>query len=165
MTSALCEPPDHALGYSRGGYGTKLQIVCDSHGVPLAAALRAGQRNEQSFVLETLDEVAVPQRAGPPRRRPRSLSADKGYSAKSVRQWLRRHRIKAVIPTRSDQPRQLSFDREQYRQRNIIERLIGWLKEYRRIATRYEKLGIMYLAMVNLAFISQYLDHYLSDRA
>lgn len=165
MTSALCEPPDHALGHSRGGYSTKLQVVCDSNGVPLAAALRAGQRNERSFVLETLDEVAVPQPAAPPRRRPRALSGDKGYSAAWLRQWLRRHRITPVIPSRSDQPQQRSFDREQYRRRNIIERLIGWLKEYRRIATRFEKLGIMYLAMVNLAFISEYLNHYLSDTA
>jgi transposase len=52
-----------------------------------------------------------------------------------------------------------------YRERNIVERTIGWLKEYRRIATRHEKLGIMYLGMVTIAFISEYLNHYLSVTA
>lgn len=73
--------------------------------------------------------------------------------------------MRPVIPTRSDQKREESFDKMVYRERNIIERTIGWLKEYRRIATRHEKLGIMYLGMVTIAFISEYLNHYLSDTA
>ena len=73
--------------------------------------------------------------------------------------------MRPVIPTRSDQKRGAAFDKSIYRERNIIERTIGWLKEYQRIATRHEKLGIMYLGMVTIAFISEYLNHCLLDTA
>jgi hypothetical protein len=62
-----------------------------------------------------------------------------------------------VIPTRKDQPRQLDFDKAAYRERNKVERLIGRLKQYRRIATRYEKRAANYLAMVTLGMTMLWL--------
>jgi transposase len=90
------------------------------------------------------------------RCRPRAESGDKGYSYRSVRTWLAERGIKAVIPTRSDQ-RTLKLDRALYRRRNVVERCIGWLKECRRVATRYEKLAVHFLAMVKLAMIQRCL--------
>jgi len=88
-----------------------------------------------------------------------------------VRAWLRAHKIAAVIPERRDQtawrerhgyaaPR---FDRREYRRRNVIERCVGWLKEARRVATRYEKLAVQYLTVVKLAMIEKYLHVYLAN--
>jgi transposase len=62
-----------------------------------------------------------------------------------------------VIPSRKDQPRQPNFDREAYRQRNKIERLINRLKQARRVATSYEKRGINYLAMIHIGMILLWL--------
>ena len=73
-----------------------------------------------------------------------------------VRAWLSRRGIEAVIPTRRDQPRE-AMNRKKYRGRNVVERCIGWLKESRRVATRYEKLATHYLAMITLAMIQRCL--------
>src|SRR5438034_129133 len=73
-----------------------------------------------------------------------------------VRRWLRRHRVKAVIPTKSNQPRQAKFDRRAYRRRNVVERCVNWLKENRRLGTRYEKLAVNFEAMAKYAMIRRY---------
>ena len=84
---------------------------------------------------------------GRPRLRPKRLVGDKGYSSGWVRQQLRQRGIRITIPRKSNQRRRGPFDREQYRQRNRIERLINRFKQFRRIATRYEKGGENYRAM------------------
>jgi len=105
------------------------------------------------------------------RSRPKRVAGDKGYSYPRIRRWLRRHRIEAVIPQRSDQQAQhrgrpLTFDKDAYRRRSVIECCIGWLKECRRIGTRFEKLALNFLAMIKLAIICRYLRVFdLSDRA
>ena len=90
------------------------------------------------------------------RHRPDAVAGDKGYSYGRIRAWLSRRGIEAVIPTRSDQPR-ARLNRRKYRGRNVVERCIGWLKECRRVATRYEKLATHYLAMVKLSMIQRCL--------
>ena len=152
------EPGDHALGRSRGGFGTKLHLVVDSHGIPLAAVVSAGQTHESKYVEPTLRAVRLrPRHGGPPRTRPRRLAGDKGYSYARVRGYLRRRGIRAVIPTRKDQRPNPRFDKPTYRRRNVIERLVGWLKESRRLATRFEKLAVNFLAMVKLAMLQRCL--------
>ena len=89
------------------------------------------------------------------RTRPKRVAGDRGYSYPFVRRMLRRRRIGPLIPTRSDQPRDPRFDREAYKRRNVVERLVGWLKERRRLCTRFEKLADSYMAMVKLAFITK----------
>ena len=88
---------------------------------------------------------------------PSALAGDKGYSSKAIRAWLAQRGIQDVIPTRSNETRRESFDRELYRQRNVVERCIGWLKENRRIATRFEKLAVHYMAMLDIAMILRFL--------
>lgn len=156
------EPADHALGRSRGGFGTKLHLVTDGTGLPLAIALSAGQAHESQYAAPLLARVRI-HRATPgrPRSRPDAVAGDKGYSYPRIRQWLEQHHVHAVIPERSDQRerhahrpgRKAIFDQALYRRRNVIERCVGWLKEARGIATRYEKLALHYLAFLKLGMI------------
>lgn len=125
-------------------------MICDGNGAPLAAVLTPGQANESKSAEALVDAVKVGRR-----RRPKRLAGDKGYSFKFVRRMLRRRRIRPVIPTRSDQRPDPGFDRDAYRRRNVVERLVGWLKERRRLCTRFEKLADNYLGMVKLAFITK----------
>jgi transposase len=148
------------LGRSRGGYGTKVHIVCDGNGVPLAAEVTAGQAHESKHLESVLGKVRIPSGRGRPRCRPLKLAGDKGYSYPRVRAWLRRHKVKAVIPRRKDQrpgDKRVRFDKEAYRRRAVVEQCVGWLKECRAVATRFDKRAVNYLATVKLAMIERYL--------
>jgi transposase len=137
--------------------------MCDANGTPLAALLTAGQAHESKSAEALVDAVQIGRRA-----RPRRVAGDKGYSYRFVRRMLRRRRVRPVIPTRSDQPPDPAFDRAAYRRRNVVERLVGWLKERRRVCTRFEKLAANYLAMVKLAFVTKCMmlvNQESSDRA
>ena len=118
----------------------------------MVAVLTPGHRHETIVFNELMDRGAVrrPGR-GRPRRHPRALVGDKGYSTRSTRAYLRIHGIRSVIASRRDQPRSKLFDRVAYRTRNVVERLINRLKQFRRVATRYEKRAVNYLTMVMLA--------------
>jgi transposase len=76
-----------------------------------------------------------------------------GYSYPGVRDYLAGRQIEAVVPTRSNQERLKNFDRRTYRAQCAVEHCVGWLKENRRVGTRYEKLSRNFLAMVQLAMI------------
>lgn len=127
-----------------------------------------------------MDELRVPRTgAGRPRRRPDAVIADKAYSSRAIRQSMRRRGIRAVIPERADQKanrvrrgqtggRPPAFDRELYKARNVVERCFNRLKQFRAIATRFDKLAARYKAGVHLASLILWLreparDH-LSDR-
>jgi len=126
--------------------------------LPLAATISPGQAHESKSFEETMDAVRIPVPGGGLQRRPERLAGDKGYSYGRIRDWLRQHRIEAVIPYRSNQkPGRTPLDKAAYRRRNAVERCIGWMKENRRIGTRFEKLGAMFLAMVQMAIILRYL--------
>lgn len=94
---------------------------------------------------------------------PRKLAGDKGYRAAWIDELLLKLGITPVIPSKEDESlkarrqRGIPFDRNAYRQRNVIERLVGRLKECRRILTRFEKTARNYHAMLTLAFIRYYL--------
>ena len=107
-----------------------------------------------------MNAVRIPQPRGRPRTRPDCAAGDKGYSFPRIRAWLRRHRIRAVIPRRSNERRYGigEFDAETYRQRNIVERCVGWLKGYRRIGTRFEKLAVNFQAMLQVGMIQRHLQ-------
>ena len=146
------------MGRSQGGFSTKLHLRAEGNGRPITAVLTGGERHEQIALEALLDKGAVRRRGrGRPRLRPRRVAGDKAYSSPSARQKLRARRITPVIPTRSNQRRQSGFDRQAYRERNRVERLINRLKHFRRIATRYEKRSANYLAMVTLAMIMLWL--------
>jgi transposase len=148
----MAEPPDHALGRSRGGFGTKVHLACDSRGIVLAVFVTAGQRHES----KAFEPVMFRARRPPLRGRapwPARVAGDKGYSYPGVRAWLWRHHIEDVIPTRKDQPRDEHFDKVTYRRRNIVGRVVGWYKECRALGTRYDKLAVNYVALWMVAII------------
>ena len=156
------EPDDHALGRSRGGFSTKIHVLCDSHGHPLHFHLTGGQAHE-STALDTLLEGAdagLRDSEGAPVAWPVALGGDKGYRADWIDEYLLNLGIQPVIPSkenedRSDRP--VKFDRKAYRRRNIVERLIGWLKESRRIFARFEKTAKNFGGFIKMAFIQRYL--------
>jgi transposase len=156
------EPADHALGRSRGGWGSKLHLVTDGHGLPLAVVVSPGQAQESRYLEPALNAVRIPARRGRPRQRPDRVAGDKAYSYPHLRHWLEQHHIRAVIPTRSNQPRR-ALDQNADRRRRVIECAIGWLKEARRLATRYEKLAVHFLGVVKLAMIQKHLALTLSN--
>jgi transposase len=137
---------------------TKLHLRTDGRGRPLVLLVTPGQRHEVTQLQGLLDGGAV-KRSGPdgrpargqPRKRPAKLVGDKGYSFPSARRLLRGRGIRAVIPTKSDQHRRSSFDPTAYQGRNRVERSVGRLKQFRRVATRYDKRAVNYLAWVTLA--------------
>ncbi len=154
----VTEPEDHALGYSRGGYGTKVHVLCDEHGVPLGIHLTPGQRNECKAFEPLMNRVLVSTK-GKLKGWPEKMAGDKGFSYPEVREWLRNHKIEDVIPTRKDQKPLKSFDKKAYKERSLIERFIGWMKERRRLATRYEKLAVNFMAFWLLGFTEFLLQY------
>jgi transposase len=120
--------------------------------------LTAGERHEQPVLPLLMERGAVKRPGrGRPRIRPDRVAGDKGYSSPTVRRYLKERRIEAVIPTKANQDPDPTFDETIYRERNVIERLINRLKQYRRIATRYEKRVGNYQAMLTLATIVLWL--------
>ena len=156
------EPDDHALGHSRGGIGSKIHILCDGQGHPLDVVVTAGQAHE-STALDTL--LAQANRdlfdvQGDPVPWPVALAGDKGYRADWIDEYLLDLEIRPVIPSKENEDRDarpVAFDRDQYRRRNIVERLIGWLKESRRVFSRFEKTARNFVGMIKMAFIHRYL--------
>jgi hypothetical protein len=135
-------------------------VVADANRLPLAVLLTPGQRQECTPFGRLMDAVRVPARRGRPRRRPLAVAGDKGYSHRHIRDWLRRHKVRAVIPRRSDQrpdDGRHRFDSARYKKRAAVEQCIGWLKENRAVGTRFDKLAVHYLATVQLAMIRRYL--------
>lgn len=157
-----------ALGRSRGGLTTKIHLAGDGRGKPLAVVITPGQWHDSTQLEPVLRRIRVPRRRGRPRQRPDRLVLDKGYSYPKCRRLLRRRGIRHVIPERRDQREQRQrkgmrggrpchFEPAVYRERNWIERLINRLKQWRRVATRYEKRAENFRAMVLIACLLLWL--------
>jgi len=115
-------------------------MLADALGRPLRFILTAGQVNEitqAEALLEGADGYAV--------------LADKGYDSTALRECIRGSGMKAVIPTIRTRRIQVPYDKEAYKLRNRIERCFGRLKIFRRIATRYDRKTIHFMASLHLA--------------
>jgi transposase len=141
---------------------TKIHLAVDGRGRPLSVLVSGGQAGDNPYLLPVLDAIAV-RRPGPgrPRKRPVLLLADKGYAHDSTRVALRRRGIRHAIPERRDQiarraargpagGRPPDFDRQAYKQRNVVERCFNRLKQWRDLATRYAKRAAIYRASLVL---------------
>ena len=113
----------------------------------------AGQANDAPLFIPVMESVMTRLRFDGAKRSPSSAAADKAYVSKDIAKWLQRWKISRIIPTKKGQRKSRGFCEERYRARNVVERLVGRLKEFRRVATRYDKLSSSYLAFVNLAAI------------
>lgn len=147
---------------------TKFHLACDGRGRPLAIVLTPGHRHDSTQLEAVLDGIRVPRLTGRgrPRTRPHRLIADKGYSYPRCRRLLRQRQIPHTIPERRDQRarraarrgRPLAFDKAIYARRNVVERCINRLKQWRGLATRFEKRALNYRAMLVLASIVLWLE-------
>jgi transposase len=110
--------------------------------------LTPGERHETTVFEQLLEQGAVKRRGrGRPKRRPKRIVGDKGYSSRKIRAYLRRRGIRMTIPRKHNERRTGPFDRAIYRLRNRVERLINRFKQFRRLATRYEKRAENYHGM------------------
>ena len=158
-----------ALGRSRGGLSTKIHLIADRRCRPITRILTPGQHGDCPRFIPLMDQISIPRRGkGRPRTRPAAAMGDKAYSAAANRAYLRKRGIKAVIPVKEDQKnhrrargshggRPPAFDREQYKERNTVERCFSKLKQFRAVATRYGKREAMYQGTVDLASIRIWL--------
>lgn len=147
-----------ALGRSIGGFSTKVHIKAEGYGRPMHFVLTTGERHDTVAFPELVKGGKVKRQGrGRPKHRCRYLAGDKAYSSGEIRQQLRCSGTTAVIPKRNNQRRRGRFNRGLYHERNRVERLINRLKQYRRIATRYEKYAVNYLAMLMIAAIRLWL--------
>jgi transposase len=135
-----------AIGVSRGGRTTKIHLATDSLGRPIALHLTPGN---------TADIRAAPVLLAALGRFTR-LIADRGYDADGLRRDLAAAGRRPVIPGRIDRTRPVPHDRQAYRQRWRIEAAICRLKDFRRVATRYDKLALNFLSAVSLAAITAF---------
>ncbi|MFJ1998483.1 IS5 family transposase [Streptomyces asiaticus] len=157
------------LGRSRGGLTTKIHLVADGRCRPLALILTPGHYGDGPQFERVLTQVSVPRTgAGRPRTRPDHVLADKAYTSRRNRRYLRRRGISHTIPERRDQRRHrynrgsrggrpTRCDSERYKKRNTVERAINRLKGFRGVATRYEKRAYIYLGTVTLAALTIWL--------
>lgn len=142
---------------------SKIHVLCDGAGHPLHFELTAGQRHEAAAfdtVMLGADEHLL-DLDGEPVAWPVALAGDKGYRADWIDQYLLDLEIRPVIPSKANEDRAarpVDFDKEAYRDRNIVERLIGWLKECRRVFSRFEKTAKNFCGMIRMAFIQRYLE-------
>ncbi len=131
---------EQALGYSRGGFGTKIHVVVDGLGNPLRFSLTPGQAHEapqaQGLLAGYESEFVL---------------GDKAYDAKAILKTVTDRGAEAVIPPRKNRREPRDYDRERYKERHLVECLIGKLKQYRHVFSRFDKLARNYRSFLYFA--------------
>ena len=133
---------DQALGRSRGGFGTKIHGSFDGLGHPVELLVTAANESDIAQAEALL--------AG---HTPEAVIADKGYDKKALVDEIESRGAEAVIPTQKGRKEQRAVDRHLYKERNLCERFWSKVKQYRRVATRYEKKAVNFLAFVQVAAV------------
>ena len=129
-----------SLGRSRGGFSTKIHVNVDALGNPLRFILTAGQASDSPQAIPLLAGFAFD-----------TVIADRGYDADETLAFIAEKDAKGVIPPRKNRIVQRETDWYTYKERNLVERFINKIKQYRRIFTRYEKYAHRYLAFLCFA--------------
>ncbi|MGO3151562.1 MAG: IS5 family transposase [Galactobacter sp.] len=174
--SGETEPAGHGIGRSRGALTSKVHHAVDGKGRPLAMLITGGQRNDGAMLIATLEDIYVPRKRGRARTRPETVMADRGYTTAGNRTYLRSKGIKTVVPEKSDQiaarkrkgsqgGRPPELDVDAYKGRNVVERSCSFLKQWRGLATRYDKLATTYRSAVTLHAVLHWLQSDIGDMA
>lgn len=135
------------MGRSRGGLTTKIHARVDAKGRPVRLLISPGNDHDAvraEDLLDGIDKGCV-------------VIADKGYDADSIRACIRDHGAIPNIPNRSNRKTKFRWKKAIYRERNLVERFFSKLKQFRRIATRYDKLGANFFAFIRLAAVRIWL--------
>ena len=138
------------MGRSRGGLTTQIHAVVDTSGLPVRLALTTGEAHDNRLVLTLLSGL----KSGA------VLLAEQGFDADWIRAFVGQHGAWANIPPKRNRTEPICFSRHLYRARNLVERFFNKIKQYRRVATRYDKLAANYLAFIKLASIRIWLRAY-----
>lgn len=143
-----------ALGRSRGGFSSKINVVCDALGNPLVFTVVPGQRHEitQAELLLKYCRLTDEQRAAV-----KAVLGDKGYDSNDFVEQITCIEAQAVIPSRKSRKEPRAYDSQLYKERNKVERFFNRIKHYRRIATRYEKAVRNYESFLHIACIMTWL--------
>ena len=128
-----------AVGRSRGGLSTKIHMVTDAQGQPVRFSLTGGERADVSQAIPLLAGIDTG-----------GVIADKGYESNRILAFIHDQGAEAVIPPKSNRRDPWEYDRQLYRTRNLIERAFNKLKQWRRLATRYDRKSIYFLSALHL---------------
>ena len=137
---------NQALGRSRGGFTTKVHGLCDALGNPLDFILTGGETAECSQALSLLNN-----------RKYGAVLADKGYDSNSIIDHIKSHKARAVIPPKKNRIQARKYDKNMYKERYKIECLFGFLKHYRRLFSRFEKIAARFQAFLHFVGALQWL--------
>ena len=130
------------MGRSRGGFGSKIHAAVTPLGHPVALVLTGAEAGDSPQLPGLIAGVETG-----------AVLADKGYDSDANRAAIRRSGAEPCIPARRNRKQAVAYDRYLYRERNVIERFFGRIKQYRRVATRFDKKAANYLGFVWLASI------------
>jgi putative transposase len=134
------------LGRSRGGLSTKIHVATEALGLPVRLIGSAGQRSDIAFAHDLVEGFEAD-----------AALADKGYDADHLCNRITESGAELVIPPKRNRKVQRAYDAELYKERNRIERFFNKLKQFRRVATRYDKLLQNFMGFVKLAAIAIWL--------
>lgn len=135
-------------------------MICDGEGRPLNAELSPGQTHETQLFEDLWNTTEVTDQKLKHLIQPDALAGDKAYRSAKIIDQLDLEGVQPVIPEKGKKSNDVdhpNFDREAYRRRNVVERLFGRFKEFRRIFGRFEKTAVNYLGMIHVACIRLYL--------
>ena len=133
-------PANQALGRSRGGFGTKIHFVVNGIGNPIRAILTPGQAGDAPQVPLLFDQLS-----------PGFAILDKAYDTDAVLAFFESQGTIPVIPPKANRVVQRDYDRQLYKERNLIERFIGKIKQFRRVFSRFDKYARSYLHFIHFA--------------
>jgi transposase len=136
----LALPVNQALGRSRGGFSTKIHFLVNGSGKPLRAILTPGQAADSPQVPLLFDQLS-----------PRFAILDKAYDTDAVLEFFQSQGTIPVIPPKANRVVQRDYDRDIYKERNLIERCIGKIKQFRRVFSRFDKYARTYLHFIHFA--------------
>jgi putative transposase len=130
------------LGRSRGGFGTKVHAAVTPLGHPVALQATGSEASDSPRLPGLIAGVET-----------RAVLADKGYDSDANRAAIRRRGAEPCIPPRKNRTARIDYDRHLYKERNVVERFFARVKQYRRVATRYDKKAANFLGFVWVASI------------